>query len=174
MLDCLQTDSLQKAHLFVAYQSAYLRRRVCEWDGARISQHSVSLFSMHACLCSRLFWFFSGECSVRSSNDLAAAELGGKAVPGGESLLGSSSMVAIRWGSALGSEEEVVGGEVLPLLGCPCTGRAAVTEEGGGRRTGALMMRRGASIPLSISIFWERKKFLCQYKQNWESKQKRS
>ncbi|KAK3563408.1 hypothetical protein QTP86_026233 [Hemibagrus guttatus] len=84
-------------------------------------------------------------------------ELGGKAVPGGESPLESSSMVAIRGGSALGSEQEVVGGEVLLPLGGPCTGLAAETEEGGGGgggRKGALMMRMGApSRLLSISIF---------------------
>lgn len=95
---------------------------------------------------------------MRSSNDLAAAALGGKAVPGGESPLESSSMVAIRGGSARGSEEEVVGGEVLlPPLGCPCTDRAAETQEGGGGGgggNGALMMRMGApSRLLRISIF---------------------
>lgn len=62
-------------------------------------------------------------------------------------------MVAIRGGSALGSEEELVGGEVLLPLGCPCTGRAAETEGGGGGG-GALMMRMGApSRLLNISIF---------------------
>lgn len=89
---------------------------------------------------------------------MAAAELAGKAVPGGESPLESSWMVAIRGGSVLGSEEEAVGGEVLLPLGSPCTGRAAEKEEGGGAggvgRNGALMMRMGApSILLSTSIF---------------------
>lgn len=65
-------------------------------------------------------------------------------------------MVAIRGGSALGSEEEAVGGEVLLPLGCPCKVRDAETEGGGGGGggNGALMMRMGApSILLSISIF---------------------
>lgn len=88
---------------------------------------------------------------------MAAAELGEKAVPGGESPLESSWMVAIREGSALDSEEEAVGEDVLVPPGCPCTGRAAETEEGGGGgggRKGALMMRMGApSRLLRISIF---------------------
>lgn len=67
-------------------------------------------------------------------------------------------MVAIRGGSVLGSEEEVVGGEVLLPLRGPCMGRAAETEEGGGGAGGgrnwALMMRMGApSILFSTSIF---------------------
>lgn len=117
------------------------------------NQHSVSLLSTQACLCSRLLlWRFNGECSVRSSNDLAGVVLGGKFAPCGESLLESSSMVAIRGGSGLGSEVEVWEAGELLAARCSCMGRAAKTEG-----TGALMIRFGApSTLVNMSRFWEK------------------
>ncbi len=78
-----------------------------------LSQHSVSLLSMRACLVSRLLSPWNDvACPVRSSKDLAAVSLWRKPASSfrwEKSPLLSSSMVAIRSGSALSAAERLAG-----------------------------------------------------------------